>query len=665
MSEEMPTNSELAQKIVGAVNAVQHAQADMVASARMLTEHLTDPEAHINRIYEETGQLGGPVKMYAVDANELTATGFYYVNAITENSVERHWPVACSLTTPVRVLNKEGVIYQMLEYPGCHLIRRSIDVGNTWTRWGIVQLGGQGFVYLSKSGNDDNFGLTPEYPVLTMNRAVEILNNFHATTSRNWFTLRVGAGDWGDVSFYSIPYLLYITPYDGSDPAEDSEDLPHFGTLYFECCNHITLRGIKIDYLNLDGSRCNIAGLYNRIKYFAASNKSVLFYNNTDNSICEVGQPGAGAAGVISVMNDSVFLSNKLNFKLIEDVSDVAFLYSIGGGKWINERNADMGFDYNGHTFAGKKVSLRSDSEIITATKTLTANGVPPEVENFFGTGYQIASGVIFNGVSNGNVSKAGDTVSGALSFTDGNPFYFYGSHDSLVSGHAQESFGLQRYRDKNGRQLGYSEFVLGADNSLLWQFLLFSPANSSKRSYIGCTVLADGTGYGVTRNPPTSDNTTSIATTYFVNQKLGSAASLAALATLDASDPNYVETLEIKKQKAVAQVNADAQAAIYGGFPYEIDGQDYIIGYSLFDQTNLNSDAVVAAGNPGKTMSFRCMDETGQTVWLDVPTETVLAIQKYGTVSHRDAVRKAADEKKARIMAAADETELQAIIAE
>lgn len=150
-----------------------------------------------------------------------------------------------------------------------------------------------------------------------------------------------------------------------------------------------------------------------------------------------------------------------------------------------------------------------------------------------------------------------------------------------------------------------------------------------------------------------------------YLNSRLGTGASLAALAALDESDETYVETIEIKKQKACTLINAEAQQVIYAGFPYEINGQEYHIGYSFFDQQNLASRALVAAQNPGMTISLPCIDENGQNVWLDVPTETVTAIHKYGLVSHTDAILKACNEKKTRIMAAETEEEIKAIYME
>lgn len=181
----------------------------------------------------------------------------------------------------------------------------------------------------------------------------------------------------------------------------------------------------------------------------------------------------------------------------------------------------------------------------------------------------------------------------------------------------------------------------------------------------LGINTNKNNRRFMIIDTPELSDVSNTVTTCSWINQKFGTSASLTALADIDETVEDYVETLEIKKQKAIAQINAEAQQAIYSGFPYEIDGQEYFISYSLFDQANLNSDAVMAMSQPvDEAMSFRCMDETGNTVWLDVLPSVVLAIHKYG-VSYRDMIRRAADEKKARIMTATSEDEIQAIYAE
>lgn len=226
--------------------------------------------------------------------------------------------------------------------------------------------------------------------------------------------------------------------------------------------------------------------------------------------------------------------------------------------------------------------------------------------------------------------------------------------------------------KDKNGAVIGnlqFSQYTSGNFSAQLNAFA-YEEGHTGEISHryqgnISVNVNNEGKTSTSAPNPVAGANNQSIATTYWVNQKLGTGASTIALASLDETAEDYVETLEIKKLDAIAQINSEAQQAIYMGFPYEIDGIEYRIGYSYLDQINLNGDAILAMQNPGKLMPFRCMDEMGQVVWLDIPTETILAIQKYGITQHRDIIRRAADVKKARIMAAINDTQIQTIMAE
>lgn len=243
---------------------------------------------------------------------------------------------------------------------------------------------------------------------------------------------------------------------------------------------------------------------------------------------------------------------------------------------------------------------------------------------------------------------------------------------DASETNPSENKFVQINIKDKNGILIGnlqFSQYTSGNFTSGLLAHA-YTQGHEGELAYrhqaaITVGVNKEGNSFTQAPTPWFGSNGDYIATTKWVNQKLGAGASTVALSSLNEIDENYVETLETKKLKAIAQINSGAQQAIYMGFSYEINAQEYIIGYSLIDQFNLNSDALIAMQNPGKLMPFRCMDETGQAVWLDIPTETILAIQKYGITQHRDIIRRAADEKKERIMAAINDTQIQTIMAE
>lgn len=598
----------------------------------------------------EAGQLGDPVFLGEVDANTLTTSGNYMVNTV-ENTYENHWPMALSGSTPVRVLHRDNAVYQYIDYTQFTLVRRSIDSGSSWEKWILVNFstGGLPHIYLSKNGDDNNLGLTSDTPVLTVGRAVAVANAVNSEKATRQVYFHFGAGDWGDVTFTNIPYSISITPYDGNNGTAYSEDLPKFGTLRGNFSN-FSITGCVCDLLFLtDNSVCSIIG-YNRINRYAVNNDSFLYVYS---SFLELGTINPNTQPFIATSTGGlIYFAANVNttFRLVDDItSTVGFIRVNGTGRLYLLSN--FTFDFNGHTFTGNKIRISAGAHV-------DGMGSDPATyfNNFFGNGVLIENGAIINGVSTGNVNKAGDTITGALKYqaTD----YAAGQNPSV-----ERYLVPVQFIDKNGKDLGYLSHTLypNGDHNIT---VLCRNGLGSGTSFV-LRLLADGRTWAEVPTPPLSHNITSIATTQWVNQKLGTGASVAALSALDESDPNYVETLEIKKLKAIAQINAEAQQAIYMGFSYEIGGQEYRIGYGFNDQCNLNGDAIIAMQNPGKVMPFRCMNEEGQTVWLDVPAETVLAIQEYGIVSHRDVIRKAADEKKARIMAAETEAEINAIVME
>lgn len=172
------------------------------------------------------------------------------------------------------------------------------------------------------------------------------------------------------------------------------------------------------------------------------------------------------------------------------------------------------------------------------------------------------------------------------------------------------------------------------------------------------------GSNYAYCPTPPASVNGNQIATASYVNQKLGSAASLTVLATLDEHDEAYVETLETRKLKAAAWLNVEAQQAIYSGFQYEIDGEEYIFGYSVFDQQNLADLAIMAVQNQAGMLDVPCRNEDGNNIWLKLPASEVLEIHKWAAL-RKFAILQDVNDKKQRIWSAENDEEIKAILME
>lgn len=188
-------------------------------------------------------------------------------------------------------------------------------------------------------------------------------------------------------------------------------------------------------------------------------------------------------------------------------------------------------------------------------------------------------------------------------------------------------------------------------------------------KTYAGyCSVIVNNKGEGYVDFAgvayPAARPNTSLANVGYVNSRLGTGASLTALATANPLDEGYVETIEIKREKAIATINARVQAALYSGFVYEIDDAEYRFGSSIFDQQNLADLAILALRNPDQTLALPCQDDGGEDIELEVPASVVLDVHQFWA-SYKQVALSEARGKKARLMKAATESAIEAILAE
>lgn len=644
------------------------AQINNEATGLAATKAIADDAKEIAEQAKDVGQIGELAYVGEVDANTLIEAGNYSTISSATNGYANHFPVVS--TNPIRVYVKENedFVYQEAKLAWGNFSRHMTKANSEWSNWlpSFLSLSNLS-IYISKNGNDANTGFSSSYPVKTFNRALEIANSVTFSNSNASIIFRVGAGNWGNITLEGLPYSAHIVPYDGSSPTEYSEELPVFGVIVIWNSPFVRIRGIVADQLQVRAARCLVQAGYKCINYVQGSEGGVVLFEGSANPATNIWEISSGgvANDVIQLYTFGSFSLDGCTVRLADNLTKNQFLTMDASAHYYTSNAGNVIFNPNGHTFTGKKCLLRSGSHF--TSKGGFTNGVPIGLDNLFGSGWNIESGVILNGVSTGNVNKSGDTMTGPLIVerTGENLQFFIIRRPDIEKG-VNPSGTKTSYiavKDKNDAYLMYIRHYVLSDGQCRLEMQLTKSDGVVAGFTMG--IGSNNATWTSIPNPKASSNTNEIATTSWTNSKLGTGASLTALVNIDETSEDYIETLEIKKQKAIAQINADIAQAIYAGFPYEIDGVEYLIGYSLFDQNNLNGDAVLAAQNPGKVMSFRCMDETGNTVWLDVPTETVLDIQKYGIVSHRDMIRKEADEKKALVMAAENDEQLQAIMAE
>ena len=226
----------------------------------------------------EQGQVGNNAYMQNKDLNTLTTSGHYIsVNGSTGN----HYPYSSSGVWQMDVHRYGTAILQKLSNYQSTWTRSSTDTGATWTKWTPSGLRTSALtVFISKSGNDKNTGLVSSEPVLTIARAIEIATGYAVANASNIVKFCVGEGNWGNISFRSLPFALYLYPFDNTAALEYSASLPVFGTvnvydMYVEC------DGIVANTVVSSLKGVVYANSYNRFANFSANRGSISIVNTS------------------------------------------------------------------------------------------------------------------------------------------------------------------------------------------------------------------------------------------------------------------------------------------------------------------------------------------------------------------------------------------------
>lgn len=222
----------------------------------------------------EYGQIGY-TKFITSDLNTLTVPGHYLSNNAT---IELHYPVAQSQTIhTIHVYQQGTYIRQILRDHFSEWIRTSSNSGSSWTAWRCLSniKTGSFYVYVSKSGSDDNTGMDSANPVLTINRAFEIINAVVAGNSSIIAYMRVGSGYWGNIQVSNSKYPIYIEDYSGDTSGEYSENFPSFGTITAKN-SFLFVRNVVCNTIQSDASSYISIERYLRVSSIRSLNNSYI-----------------------------------------------------------------------------------------------------------------------------------------------------------------------------------------------------------------------------------------------------------------------------------------------------------------------------------------------------------------------------------------------------
>lgn len=217
---------------------------------------------------EASGQIGKAVGLASKNLDTLIVDGFY-VGGGSAKTVEMGYPMDTTAAVTLRVMTADKYVHQLLSLNSDQYWHRySADSGASWNKWvcvGSASTMSTRVVFVSKSGSDKNTGLESDYPVLTINRAIQVVGTLAAKVPVAAVKLCIGEGDWGSVTFGPAPYSVNIYPFSGTAPTAYSSSLPKFSSIT-SSGGYVNLFGVVCDFLDCTGTGfVYVSGYYQRL----------------------------------------------------------------------------------------------------------------------------------------------------------------------------------------------------------------------------------------------------------------------------------------------------------------------------------------------------------------------------------------------------------------
>lgn len=368
------------------------------------------------------GQIGQATELTAsTHLDTLTVDGWYMAKTELSITTELGYPENTSGYPLVRVSSSGASIIQEFSVGGSRQYQRqSGNSGASWSGWMPIggTVSGTVKLWVSKSGSDNNSGLSESSPLLTINKALRIAAGLNVGgTNNSYVMLCVGEGDWGDVILRTLPFPLFIYPFNGARPTEYSNALPRFRSLQVRGMS-VTVAGIVADsVVASSGGTIFVDGGYKRIGAVRALQSShLMFLSSTSASnVWEIHSQDVYADAIISVSDDaSIDFAGYLHIRLAENLTASTVFLSVG-------RNARFGcfknrtvFDATNYTFTGKKFSVANTAVLNSAENEGAGLFF---TEDLPGEGGSFVLGTIVNGFTVGQASKT--EVDEAISVVD------------------------------------------------------------------------------------------------------------------------------------------------------------------------------------------------------------------------------------------------------
>lgn len=464
------------------------------------------------------GQIGmAATKNNSIDLNALTVDGRYYFRGNPVDWDKNHWPGSSVAHTILDVISQSGGgIVQLMFGPGSGGAwqRYSTNKGAAWTRWMSMAAHSSSVIYISKSGNDLNIGLSSAYPVLTWGRAIQVAEGImlRGATSEE-IIFRAGEGNWGNVTFRSKPWWISIQPYDGGTATAYSTSLPVFGVLAFEYTGATVVSCVVTDLVAQYSGYIYLSAGYKRIGRLRADHWGYIQVANQNAATNLIEFTGGGYAPFMARYHGSLILEY-INFKLCGNLTTQFIDIYMCGNMVVNGNAAK--YIVTSFSATGRKYVIQTSTFY-----DFRGNGSTSWLDSLPGSqAGTIDSSSFINGHAMGDVKKTGDTMTGELSIQKNGRCLFL--KDTGLNRSAAPTSNQYRdfilVNDAQNANAGHMRINWATNSSSGMSFYAHRVINGvNKYAEIGGTIYSDGHSVGYAPTPPAASNTSDIATTAWV----------------------------------------------------------------------------------------------------------------------------------------------------
>ena len=492
----------------------------------------------------EYGQIGNTVSISeSVDLDSLVVQGNYMCNA-TQGVAKNHPETLANSLALVRVYRRQNFIMQLWSFVTRQYARQSTNGGASWGGWHSLGgvMGGNINIYISKSGSDSNTGLDSAYPVLTIGRAIRLAYMLMTGVADSNITLRIGAGDWGNLTMRGFSGQLRIMPYDGVAHTEYSDELPVFNNLSFYGCQAIACVSLVVNVLGaFNSSFVGVPAGYKRFGRVTSNTGSLLYFDssNAATNVLEIIPQTVNTAACFDVHNFGKIYFEYLNIKIASNLTYTSAFISVGNGAEARFSKGRTVFNVSGGSVTGMAYSIGSGAKVVVANDRFDGDTpewfstVPGTVAGILSKGCIINGFTIGGAVDDKVVHLAGtETIVGAKTFTAKPTIKMSSPQIAVIqtdisagTAPAANQFANLVFYDASvsAVALGKLEHLLttaGASEVLI-QAIQSKVGGGGVSCSIKVGVAADGSYYTFAPHPPAGDSSNKIATTNWVKSNV------------------------------------------------------------------------------------------------------------------------------------------------